>query len=214
MNQQLAIIILVDINSAIKAQTLNDNVYLFDNTKLPVSEGKGTPNLVSSISGTHWIDGSQANEQVINWLPYGMGLIPPTLPSTFYHDYARGDDSRLRLNKHNHFRSKDYMPKIRDIMPIITNITGEAVDQKVIYPAVYGSPNLVNDGWYWSASVDSSKPGKYSYIIHLQLSHLVFTDQSWSWEPVHMQCEAWIKVNSSPKVNGFTGAGMGLLPII
>ncbi len=36
--------------------------------------------------------------------------------------------------------------------PVITNITGTAVDEKIIYPAEYGSPDMVSDGWYWSAS--------------------------------------------------------------
>jgi hypothetical protein len=196
MNQQLAIIVMVDVDSAIIEMTLNNNVYIFDNIKPQASEGRDTNKLVSTINGTHWIDGSQANERIINWLPYSIGSILPTIPSSF--------NSNLR----------EKLPEACSYTPVIRNITGEAVDKKIIFPAMYGSPNLVTDGWYWSASVDSGKPGMYSYIIHLQLSYLTISNQTPRWKQVDMQCEAWLKVSTSPKVNGFTGAGMGLLPVI
>ena len=92
MSQQLEIIVMIDIEAAIKANTLEGNTYLFDNMKLQGSEGQGTDNLVTAINGTHYFDGSQADEQVLNWLPYGIGSLPPTLPKTFHADKSRNSD--------------------------------------------------------------------------------------------------------------------------
>ena len=86
MSQQLGIILLIDVVAAIEANTLEGNTYLFDNMKLQGSEGLGTGKLISAINGTSYCDGSQANEQVLNWLPYGVGSLPPTLPKSFLSD--------------------------------------------------------------------------------------------------------------------------------
>ncbi|MFC7647213.1 hypothetical protein ACFQX6_46840 [Streptosporangium lutulentum] len=43
--------------------------------------------------------------------------------------------------------------------PVITDITGPAVTEKIMYPAQYGSPDMIYDGWYWAATVDTSCPG-------------------------------------------------------
>jgi hypothetical protein len=96
--------------------------------------------------------------------------------------------------------------------PVIVDITGEAVDQKIIYPAEYGSPDLVTDGWYWSASVDVSRPGTYAYTMEIHLHELIWSD-GWVWEPVPMCFDSRIRITNEPKRNGFTGAGAGMLPI-
>src|SRR5262245_25022498 len=92
MSQQLAIIVLVDVAAALKGRTLQGNTYLFDNMKLQGSEGEGTGDLVTAINGAHWSDGSQADEQVLNWLPYALGSIPPTVPRSYHVDRARASD--------------------------------------------------------------------------------------------------------------------------
>jgi hypothetical protein len=97
--------------------------------------------------------------------------------------------------------------------PIITDIVGEAVDKNIMYPAEYGSPDMVTDGWYWSASVDTSRPGTYSYTMHIQLHELIPQDGELIWEPVNLTCDSRIRIITEPRRNGFTGAGIGMLPI-
>jgi hypothetical protein len=275
MSQQLGIILMVDVEAAIKANTLEGNTYLFDNMKLQGSEGLGTGKLISAINGSHYSDGSQANEQVLNWLPYGVGSLPPTLPKTFLAEKSKNSDLQAidefkaladkietsqgdestnigsileelkRISKNTGLKTKvqskfqentrdlgivgqklmdvtgeliseeseDKIPEINSLNPIITNITGEAVDKKIIYPAAYGSPDMVTDGWYWAASVDTTKPGTYAYTMDIQLYKLSSIDREWHWIPVHMVYDAYIKVTNSPKVNGFTNAGVGFLQI-
>ncbi|MER5862904.1 hypothetical protein [Kitasatospora sp. NPDC002040] len=259
MTQQLAIIVLVDVGNALASRTLDDNVYLFDNMKLHGSEGEGTGDLVTVLNGSYWNDGSQGTELVLNWLPYSLGSIPPTVPRGYQVQRARQSDqqalrelaelgsapagtgagsaaelSRIRRNVGTPVSSTlraggPAGRKVLDVTgqivtdagasvhsvpaPIITDIVGEAVDQKIMYPAEYGSPDLVTDGWYWSATVDSSRPGTYSYTMDIQIHDLVERDGAWVWQPVNLSCESRIKVTSGPKRNGFTKAGMGPLPV-
>jgi hypothetical protein len=97
--------------------------------------------------------------------------------------------------------------------PVITNITGTALDEKIIYPAEYGSPDMVSDGWYWSATVDTSRPGTYAYTMHIQLHELAERNGRHVWEPVDLVCGSHLRIVTDPKRNAFTKAGMGLLPI-
>src|SRR6184192_3466700 len=92
MAQQHAIIVLVDAAGAIQSRTLDGNVYLFDNMKFLGSTGQGTGDLVTVVPGAYWSDGSQATEQVLNWLPYNLGSIPPTVPRSYHADRARETD--------------------------------------------------------------------------------------------------------------------------
>ncbi|MFI0239857.1 hypothetical protein [Streptomyces sp. NPDC016845] len=260
MAQQLAIIVLVDIGNALEANTLQGNTYLFDNMKLHGSEGQGTGDLVTAIHGAYWRDGSQATEQVLNWLPYSLGSIPPTVPRGYEANRARQSDAQAleeldeitakpgalssdpaadlrkirqtvgtRVKTTRRTKGRLSNQKVLDVTgevvtdatagaysypgPVITDIYGQAVDEKIMYPAEYGSPDLVTDGWYWSATVDSSRPGTYSYMMRIQLHKLVLRGSESLWEPVNLTCESKLKVTSEPKINGFTGAGLGLLPI-
>ena len=97
--------------------------------------------------------------------------------------------------------------------PVITNITGAAVDEKIIYPAEYGSPDMLSDGWYWSATIDTSRPGTYAYRMHVQLHELAERNGEQVWEPVDLVCGSHLRIGTDPKRNAFTKAGMGLLPI-
>lgn len=280
MAQQLGIIVVIDVASAIKFKSLDGNVYMFDNMKLQGSEGLGTGSLVSALHGTHWMDGSQANELVLNWASGALGSVPPTLPKTFCSDLSKNADlqalndiqeltsnleterdrfsdvesvlDELRKISENigvtaklQSQVKNVKNQVRSVMrelgmvskkvidvrgelitdpsaksqgvsqisPLITNISGEAVDKKVMYVAQYGSPDLITDGWYWSASVDSSKPGTYAYTMDIQLHKQSFVDGEWILTPIDLACEAYIKVDNNAKVNGFTGGGIHILPI-
>jgi hypothetical protein len=93
--------------------------------------------------------------------------------------------------------SGEPIPALNNPTPLITDITGEAVDAKIIYPARYGSPDLVTDGWYWSASVDTSRPGTYTYTMEIHLHELVWSD-GWVWEPVRLSFDSRIRVTNQP----------------
>ncbi|MFG2497941.1 hypothetical protein ACGFSB_06945 [Streptomyces sp. NPDC048441] len=260
MPQQLAIIVLVDVGHALESETLDGNTYLFDNMKLQGSTNQGTGDLVTAINGSYWSDGSQASEQVLNWLPYSLGSIPPTVPRGYEFDRARQSDEKAledltelagkssaastdqaeqlaqirrtvgtRVKTTRRTRGRMSGQKILDVTgnvvsrdstaaytypaPVITDIYGEAVDSKIMYPAEYGSPDLVTDGWYWSATVDTSRPGTYSYMMRIQLHKLVGLNGELRWEAVDLTCPSTLKITAEPRRNGFTGAGMGLLPI-
>jgi len=97
--------------------------------------------------------------------------------------------------------------------PVLVDLCGEAVEKKVIHPAQYGSPDQDTDGWYWSAAVDTSRPGTYSYTMVVELQQLVRGPAGRTWRPRRMSHKARLNVTSTPMRNGFTGAGIGYLPV-
>ena len=273
MSQQLGIVVAIDVKGALEANTLENDIYIFDNMKLQGYEHEGTNHLVSAINGAHFFDGSQATEQVFNWLCLDVGAISATnLPRSYLHDQAKKNDEKIleaiaklsgeieeeaedptkrasvlnkiaklqsiakkagiktKVKSKHSGRRTNTGQKIVDItgevvtdinkassvsamMPRITNVTGEAVDKKIIYPGVYGSPDVTTDGWYWAASVDTSRPGTYAYTMHIQLYKLSSVDGELTWVPVDMKHTAYLKVANNAKVNGFTQAGVGTLPV-
>lgn len=252
--------VLIDIQAAINANTLEGNIYLFDNLRTDGSEGEGTGNLVSAINGAYWADGTQADEQVLNWMPIGIGSLPPTLPKSFYFEKTKisginalTQKLKIAVEKQQPIDIKEILPNIaftgkfkdsrgnvRDtgikmmnvmgqpftgekdeapselsyLTPQINNITGEAVDKGVIFPAQYGSPIPLNDGWYWSATADTNKTGIFAYTMHITLYKLSYFQGEPVWEPIDMTYESHIKVTSVPKNNAFTNGAMGYLPIL
>ena len=98
--------------------------------------------------------------------------------------------------------------------PIITNISGEAVDEGILYPVQGGTPIGINGGWYWNATISTYKPGTYSYTMHFTLYNPIpVQGGGLEWEPVEMTHRASLLVKSRPMTNGFTHGAMGLLPI-
>lgn len=263
MSQQIAIMLVIDIEAALKTRKLDGNIYMFDNLRTEGSIGEGTGELTTIANGYYWSDGSQASDVVFNWLISGVGSLPKTLPAQYRKSRRKSHNNKIlkelmllknkqydnNLSENEAFKFLGDMPsfssKVNDFLgnsydygsgsltitgkdytkdtvdepisylePVITNITGEAVDKGVIFPAQYGSPVPVKDGWYWSATTDTNKVGTYSYTLHIILykpkdeKHGVL-----EWEPVEMTCEAKIKVTKTAKVNGFTNGAMGQLPI-
>jgi len=102
---------------------------------------------------------------------------------------------------------------IHQLPPIITDITGEAVDEGILYPAQYGTPVPINAGWYWSATASTQRPGVYSYTMHIKVYKLIFAGGQPIWQDKDMTYDSQIQVRSRQMVNGFTGGGTGLLPI-
>ncbi|MBO2445952.1 hypothetical protein J4573_02510 [Actinomadura barringtoniae] len=256
MAQQHGIIVLIDVANALESRTLDGNAYWFDNMKFLGSAGEGTQQLVTIVPGTYYMDGSQATEQVLNWLPAALGAIPPTVPVNYHAERAQQTDRQAleqlaalteatgigagtgveriqgevgrRARRPRGSRSLT-TGKVLDVTgqvagtdptaaynypkPVITGITGQAVDEKIMYPAQYGSPDMVYDGWYWAATVDTSRPGVYPYRMDVQLHELVERDGELVWESVNLACDSALKITAEPKVNGFTHAGLGALPV-
>lgn len=103
---------------------------------------------------------------------------------------------------------------ITHLTPQITNITGEAVDKGIIYPAQYGTPVPIKDGWYWSASTASKLVGTYKYTMHITLFKPSVSKGEIIWTPKYFTHDAQIEIVNAPMVNGFTKAGVTFLPII
>lgn len=272
MAQELTIIALVDIQAALDAGTLDGNIYLIDNLRTEGSENEATGNLISAINGSHWFDGSQASEQLINWLPYGISSLPPTLPRFYLENRIKKtehaalksyqhlstlltqnsnaatmlsalpaeavditplneasstvisqsgtqvtNDMKL-MNVKGHFVTQrdaaDDLSSLTYLTPQIYNITGEAVDKGVIYPAQYGTPAPVKGGWYWCAGVNTYLVGTYSYTLHMTLFRPETKGTGVVWVPVNLTYDATIKVTSGAMKNGFTGAGLSTLPVV
>jgi hypothetical protein len=109
-----------------------------------------------------------------------------------------------------HFDGSQNRSTLNFLPPQISNITGEAVDNNVLFPAQYGSPVPINDGWYWSATVSTREIGLHNYTLHITLYDFV----NELWTPVEMTYDAQIKVSNCPVRNGFTNAGLGLIPLM
>jgi len=264
MAQQLGIVIIIDVEAALRAGSLEGCTYCFDNAGPFGTTGMGTDKLVSAIRGTYWQDGSQASEHVLNFVATGVSSLPITLPRDYQHHRARllelatlsaaravaGGAARSKAvadirtalahikvpqlstiklpSGHqiehallNHFGepvSADATPdtsRVAQLPPVITGVTGEAVEKGIIFPAQYGSPDLVNGGWYWSATVATATPKVWSYTLHLLLHRFINDPASPEprWEPVPLTMEGKLNITSKPMRNGFTGGGTGFLPI-
>lgn len=257
MSQEITIIVMVDVEAAIKANQLDGNIYLIDNLRTDGSIGEGTEQLNTVVNGSYWSDGSQASEVIVNWLTGSLGSLPPTLPRNFHVERTKDINEKLlnsikaipanktakanvpellstvnRLTKPTllrdnngnkrelgiksltvtgeHFEKGSNHPSEQSYLaPVITNITGEAVDKGVLFVCQLGTPVYIKNGWYWCATADTSKVGEYSYTMHITLYHLVNN----VYEPIQMTHDAKIKVSSSPQRNGFTGAGMWSIPL-
>lgn len=110
----------------------------------------------------------------------------------------------------NAYKNGDDESSISLLPPEISNITGEAIEKKVLYTAQYGTPLSEKDGWYWSATVDTNITGIYSYTMYITLYK---KESDNTWTPVVMTHTAQIRVTNEPQINGFTNAGIGYLPI-
>jgi hypothetical protein len=258
MSQEITVIVLVDVQAAIKNKSLEGNIYLMDNLRTDGSEGEGTEKLITAVDGSHWSDGSQNCDIVMNWLITGISSLPVTLPRSYYKTRAKhieqqwvqsikdfhlskttrgkstnldksiiekiGTSSLLKIAPGHtvntgikplnifgqHFDNQDSNNDLSHLIPQISDITGEAVINKVLFPAQYGTPIAIKNGWYWSATVDTSKTGVYNYILHITLYDYV--DQV--WVPIEMTHSAKVKISNNPVKNGFTNAGLGLIPLI
>jgi hypothetical protein len=105
---------------------------------------------------------------------------------------------------------EDHPSTLNYLSPKIVNIRGEAVERNVIFPAMYSSAIEASEGWYWSATVSTMKAGTYSYILDVALFR---KEKGNVWKPELYAFEAKIKISTEPMINGFTGKGVGYLPV-
>lgn len=100
------------------------------------------------------------------------------------------------------------------LQPQIIDVYGPAVDAGVIFPALYGSPDMYTMGWYWSAAVDTAKVGRHQYTMDVVLHDPVTEGERTIWVPHTFALPGWIDVTSDLLVNGFTGTvGPVVLPM-
>lgn len=112
---------------------------------------------------------------------------------------------------------RDFDIEAAAYIPLQVNaIYGPAVKDGVMFPALYGSPDLKSQGWYWSASVDTSKEGQHTYYMDVVL-HRPIADESKNsvvLAPEIFTITGQINVTQSMGVNGFTAhIGPALLPL-
>lgn len=64
MNNQLAIVVMIDVEAALRAGSLQGNTYLVDNNRVNGSSGQGSGQLTTQVVGN----------QILNWLASGIDL--------------------------------------------------------------------------------------------------------------------------------------------
>jgi hypothetical protein len=212
MSQQLGIVVLVDVAAAIQAADLRGSAYFFDNGKWAGSTGQGTGQLVSAVEGTRTT--SQLDMQVMNWLPLVIGGPPPSLPRTFFHRAGAGplaDAAPTPLDVLGNEVGADLDEGETRYHPYVTiaNITGEAVDRRVLFPAQYGSPALNSAGLYWSASIDTNQIGAFSYTLWITLYYSAQENGTRTERTITLPHEAYLLVT-----RGVTSSGFCRMPAI
>lgn len=92
-------------------------------------------------------------------------------------------------------------------MPIVTNIGGPAVEQRIMVPSEYDSPDLFSEGRYWSGTIIPGKAGVFEYTLEIGIFH---TSQSRERHrhrklPAPMTITSALKIlptNDSPTAHG------------
>lgn len=133
-------------------------------------------------------------------------------PSTNGPTGGVGKALTLHTSQDEHISHNDissYVP------PQISSIYGPAVDNGVMFPALYGSPEAKTEGWYWSASVDVSKIGTHLYYMDVVLLEAQSNScGDGEWVPRTFTLTGKLAVSRVIKRNGFaTPAGYGSLPL-
>ena len=54
-------------------------------------------------------------------------------------------------------------------LPFITRIEGPAVEQRIMIPSEYDSPDLYSDGRYWSGTIVPGQAGTFEYTLVIEL---------------------------------------------
>lgn len=216
MSRQITILVMIDMEAAFAEGTLDGNVYMMDSEQAGGSTGEGTGFLTTVVGNGVLADGSQSEGIVLNWCVDCIATLPATLPRFYAEHVRRKKRSEAIAELINDKVCTDSIKKLRSaedteemFSPYLFDITGEAVDKGIIFPAQYGTPVPVHGGWYWSASADTSRPGVYRYVMHLEL----YRRNGGKTETMRLAHEAAVMITNAPQRNGFTGAGLGFLPV-
>lgn len=234
MSKQVTIGVVIDVYAALQEGRLMKDLYMIDSESLYGSRGEGSGRLVTHIENGYLIDGSQSEAVILNWCLTGVENLPSSLPRYFVlrnsgkkcidaiSTALDGKESTKNISElfskamfPNKIIANSVLGRVNDDDNVskfyvnLVDITGEAVEKGIIYPARYGTPVPVGEGWYWSASVNTSAPGIYAYTMHIDLYRHGGKEE----KPIRMCHEAFIEIADTPQRNGFTDAGMGILPL-
>jgi hypothetical protein len=160
MSQEITIMCLIDVQAAVEENSLEGNLYFIDNLGRDGSQNECSADLIVAANGTHWADGSQANEVLINWLCNGIGSLPIALSRVWHQVHSKKIDQSAidRLNNiHKDFSDGDkevYKSKIGDLLSevghssMVRHHEGHLVNTAAKLQNVYGELfNPHADGW-------------------------------------------------------------------
>jgi hypothetical protein len=234
---QSSIVLLVDVEALLEERKVENNAYLIDDTQRFRFHNQEAQPRTTYVRGALAPDSSQASSEIMNWAGFGIAAAPRTIPKAIfqrqYGSAARSSPNSPPLSttvagsaeRHWHpflafprtvgAERKEGDMTVADTSPVIIDITGPAVDNYVIYPAQYGSPDFHTDGWYWSATVDVHKIGVHVYFIDFLVYRPIKEgNDAVVWTPERYALEAKIDISFGVVRNGFTGYGPGVLPLI
>lgn len=232
---QISIVLIVDVEAVLEEGSIEGNAHLVDNTQAFSRVESAEDELVTNIAGVGDTRGNQVGEAVLNWVPMGVASLPTTILPRNYtqllQDISKPGNGRtakvppLFLQQQDGVkvpletsifnatgkRLRDFDAAISAYIPLaVTAIHGPAVDDKVMFPALYGSPDLEGQGWYWSASIDTGKVGKHVYYMDVLIHRL---EEGGVLVPETHTVESSINVTRTLGVNGFNeGISPPLLP--
>lgn len=233
---QISIVLIVDVEAVLEEGSIEGNAHLVDNTQAFSSVEAAADELVTNVAGVGDARGRQVGEAVLNWVPMGVASLPTTILPRNYtqllQDISKPGNGRapkvppLFLQQQDGAkvpletsifntagqRLRDLDAAIAAYIPLaVTAIHGPAVDEKVMFPALYGSPDLAGQGWYWSASIDTGRVGKHVYYMDVLIHRL---EEGGVLVPETYTVESSINVSRTLGVNGFNdGVCPPLLPL-
>ncbi|MCX6461372.1 MAG: hypothetical protein NTZ03_13830 [Actinobacteria bacterium] len=224
MQESLAF--MIDVAQTLADRSVIGNAFLVD-AKLdePALNSLGDhqdSELFIRCTGVHHPDGSVLDEITLNWVIGGIASKPGVIAGSMKWGRIEGAPEPLSGSGlvGNSVAGLDGLPLTPEeidrggfLPPFIADITGQAVDDGVIFPARYGSPDLSTDGWYWSAVVDTHRVGTHHATMHIGVFRAVMDGDRPAWEPELYPCELHFEVDQIVAVNGFTGALAGYLPL-
>lgn len=130
------------------------------------------------------------------------------------HPQEDGSAPRLSFDLEGNLRDELKAKTEVSFYPLIVGIGGEAVTAGVMHPAIYGSPSIGSGGWYFSALIDVSKPGRYSYSMTITLFPSIAPTPQNKIQIKTFELLSAFDVTQNVLINGFNGSLYpGVLPM-
>jgi hypothetical protein len=159
--KEITILVLVDIAAALEEKSLRNNIYFLDNLRTENSKKEGTAQLITTVNGFYWFDGSQASDIIINWLPSGISSLPLTLPSAYAAFRSKKIDEEALLSiKNMSVKDADASGKLENMIKTIENSTSVVTDHAG-RAKVLGIKTL---NLYGNLYAEEDGPGSLSYL--------------------------------------------------